>query len=267
MKREQRYGIKSLAKDFPNDDVCLDFLFDAQHTRQCSCGGSYKRIAGRKQYQCSKCRFQIAPTAGTIFHKSDTPLTVWFAAILSFSSSKSGKSAKELERELEVTYKTAWRMLHLIRKALGQNNGKLKGIVEMDTGYLGGISNRTKGVMKNKTVVMAAKERGGNIRAQVVADSTAQAHREFLAEYVEPASFLMTDQTNRLEKAAKGYERHTVNHSKGEHVRGAVHVNNIEAFFAHVKRSVKGTHKIISRESQNSSTVHYSHQTQKEHVQ
>ena len=134
MKRTNRYGIKSLRKDFPTDRACLEFIFDALHTRECSCGGEFVLREGRRQYQCSKCRFHIAPTASTLFHKSDTPLTLWFGAILAFSNAKSGISAKELERQLEVTYKTAWRMLHLIRKALKQE-GKLSGDVEMDTAY------------------------------------------------------------------------------------------------------------------------------------
>ena len=139
-KREQRYGIKSLQKDFPTEAKVLEFLFDAQHSRECSCGGSYSLKSGRRQFQCSKCRYQIAPTANTLFHKSDTPLTLWFKAILTFSNAKSGISAKEMERQLEVTYKTAWRMLHLIRKALEQD-GKLSGDVEMDTAYFGGKKN------------------------------------------------------------------------------------------------------------------------------
>lgn len=253
MKREQRYGITSLGKDFPSEDACLEFIFDAQHSRECSCGGTYKRIAGRKQYQCSKCRFQIAPTANTIFHKSDTPLTLWFKAILAFSNAKSSLSAKQLERELEVTYKTAWRMLTLIRKALGQN-GKLKGIVEMDTGFLGGKRVSGKGnkgqaaVMANKTIVMAAKERGGTMRAVVVSSASSDAHKTFLNENIEQGSFLMTDGANQLHQASKGYERFSVSHKKGEYVRGPVHVNNIEAFFSHVKRSVKGVHKHISKQ-------------------
>ncbi len=244
MKRDSRYGARSLEKDFPTDKACLEFIFNVQHTTACSCGGTYKRITGRKQYQCSQCRFQIAPTAGTIFHKSDTPLTLWFKAILAFSNAKSSISAKQLERELEVTYKTAWRMLMLIRKALGKK-GKLSGIVEIDAGYLGG--RKSKKPMSNKTVVIAAKERGGNIMASVVPDSTAITHEKFLKENVEKGSYLLSDQTHALRHRTQGYEHHTVNHSKGEYVNGPVHVNNVEAFFAHVKRSVKGVHKAISR--------------------
>ena len=115
---KDKYGLTSLRKQFPNDDACLEFIFHALHTQECSCGGVYKRKEGRRQWQCSQCRNQIAPTAGTIFHKSNTPLTMWFHAVMVFSNAKSGISAKTIQRDLEVTYKTAWRILHLIRKAL-----------------------------------------------------------------------------------------------------------------------------------------------------
>lgn len=174
MKRAERYGVKSLQKDFPTEEVCLDFIFDAQHSRECSCGGHYTKVKGRKQFQCSKCRFQIAPTADTIFHKSDTPLTVWFRAILAFSNAKSSISAKQLERDLEVTYKTAWRISLLVRQALVQSHNKLKGVVEIDVGFLGGV-NKEKRRMANKTTVMAAVERGGEFRAHVVPDASRKA--------------------------------------------------------------------------------------------
>lgn len=126
LKSKTKYGLAQLRKDFPNNQKCLQFAFDALHSRECSCGGVYAPVKGRKQFYCSKCRFQIAPLAGTIFHKSDTPLTLWWHALWVFSNAKSGVSAKEMERQLAVTYKTAWRMLHLIRKAL-QQDGKLSG--------------------------------------------------------------------------------------------------------------------------------------------
>lgn len=249
MKRAERYGTQSLHKDFPTDDVCLDFLFDAQHSRECSCEGTYKRVKGRKQYQCSKCRKQIAPTAGTIFHKSDTPLTLWFKAILAFSNAKSGISAKQMERELEVGYKTAWRILMLIRKALGGRKDLLNGIVEIDVGYLGGMRSRKRNRHGNKTTIMAAKQRNGEVRAMVVPDATADTHSAFLEDNVKNGSFLMSDQTTALnKKRTKNYDHYTVNHDKGEYVRGPVHTNSVEGFFAHVKRSVKGVHKTISKQ-------------------
>ena len=118
MTKETRYGLTSLKRDFPNEEACLQFVFDSQHTRKCSCGGQYHLIKGRKQFQCSKCRFQIAPCSNTIFHKSATPLSLWFHAIWIFSNAKSGISALEMQRQLEVNYKCAWRILSLIRKSL-----------------------------------------------------------------------------------------------------------------------------------------------------
>jgi len=252
-KRENRYGIKSLEKDFTTDEDCLEFIFDAQHSRKCSCGGSYSLKAGRRQFQCSKCRFQIAPTAYTLFHKSDTPLTLWFKAILTFSNAKSGISAKEMERQLEVTYKTAWRILHLIRKALEQD-GKLSGDVEMDSAFFGGRfksgkdNARQKEAIAAKTVVMGAVQRGGKARLLIVPDNKAKTHGDFLNEMIDPqGTRLLTDKTNRLDKVAIGFNRHSVDHGRGEYVRGDVHANTIEGFWSHIKRSITGTHKVVSK--------------------
>lgn len=252
--KSKKYGIISLRKQFPNEDAILDFIFKARHTEECSCGGTYSRLKGRKQYQCSQCRYQIAPTAGTIFHKSDTPLSLWFHAIMVFSNAKSGMSALALQRDLEVTYKTAWRMLRLIRKALKQNNNKLSGDVEIDGSYFGGHFpsgpyniNRSAAV-KAKSAVMGAVQRGGNMRVQIVKDMSAEAHGKFLEKHVEKVGTrLMTDKTNRLDKVAVGFNRHAVDHHRKELVRGDVHVNTIETFWSHVKRSIGGTHKVVSK--------------------
>lgn len=248
-----KYGLKQFKKDFPNDQACLQFAFDTLHSKECDCGGEYRAVEGRKQFYCSKCRYQIAPLADTIMHKSDTPLTLWFHALWVFSNAKSGISAKELERQLAVTYKTAWRILHLIRKALKQD-GKLTGDVEMDTAYFGGrfksgkYNEKQKEAIAAKAVVMGAIERGGKARLLVVPDSTAKTHGDFLAETVSPnAERLMTDKTNRLDNVAKGFNRLSVDHGRGEFVRGDVHANTIDAFWSHIKRSITGTHKVVSK--------------------
>lgn len=252
MAKTDKYTIKNLQQQFPSDDVCLDFLFDALHSRECSCGGTYSRVKGRKQYQCSKCRFQIAPTAGTIFHKSATPLTTWFYALFVFSNAKSGISAKELERQIGVTYKCAWRMLKQIRRALGQDKDKLGGDVEFDTAYFGGVKNAGKNnhnlsnAVKAKGVVMGAYERGGKFKATVVPNSTAVAHHAFLTTNIEKGSRLLTDNTKHI--VTEGYFREKVTHSKKEYARGDVHVNNVEVFWGHAKRSIRGTYKAISRD-------------------
>ena len=252
MARADRYTITDLQKQFPSTDACLDFIFNALHSTDCSCGGTYSRIGGRKQYQCSKCRFQIAPTAGTIFHKSATPLPTWFFALFVFSNAKSGISAMELQRQIGVTYKCAWRMLKQIRKALGQDTNRLRGDVEFDVAFFGGKQKagkdnvRLSEVMKTKGIVMGAVQRGGNMRALVVVGDTTASHTEFIEGNIEKGSRLLTDSTQRIH--VEGYTREKVLHKRKEYVRGDVHVNNIEVFWGHVKRSLKGTHKAISRD-------------------
>ncbi len=254
MSKETKYGIKNLQSDFPDDAACLEFIFEALHSKECSCGGTYAPLVGRKQYQCSKCRFQIAPCAGTIFHKSDTPLTLWFHAIWIFSNAKSGISSREMERQLNVTYKTAWRILHLIRKALPQSNDKLSGNVEMDSAYFGGrkkggkYNRDQKQALAAKAVVMGAVERNGRVRALVVPDNTALTHKAFMdAHIAKDPTRLMTDQSNRYNNIA-GYFRQAVNHAQKEYARGDVYIATIETFWSHVKTSIRGTHKAISKE-------------------
>lgn len=250
---KKKYGIISLRKQFPSDEKCLDFIFDTLHSRTCTCGGTYKRRAGRKSYQCGKCRAHISPTVGTVFHKSDTPLTTWFHAIMVFSNAKSGMSALALQRDIETTYKCAWRMLRLIRRALEQSDEPLIGDVEMDGGYMGGRFRSGKGnarqseAIKAKSAVMAAVERGGRMRAHIVSDFSSATTKSFLDKHVSTSARLMTDKSRTYEKVARGYDRHFVNHHRGEYVRGDVHVNSIEGFWAHVKRSIKGTHKVVSK--------------------
>lgn len=256
--KNNKYGITSLRKQFPTDEACIEFMFDAMHKRTCSCGGTYSLMNNgtqkRRKFQCSKCRFKISPTAGTIFNKSDTPLVLWFHALLVFSNAKSGMSASALQRDLETTYKTAWRMLTLIRKALKQSGDKLSGDVEMDTGYFGGVfktgtyNKRQKEAMAAKSVVIAAIQRKGEARALVVPDSKSNTHTQFVLDNVDIDTRLITDKSRNYHQIGQGYERHTVNHKKGEYVRGDIYVNNVESFWAHVKRSIKGTHKAVSKQ-------------------
>ncbi len=257
MARINKYTIKDLKKQFPDDDVCLDFIFDANHSRTCSCGGAYKRVKNRKQFQCSKCRFQIAPTSGSIFHKSDTPLTDWFYALFIFSNAKSGISAKELERQLGVTYKCAWRMLKQIRKALAQDNDRLDGTVEMDVAYLGGRfrsgknNERQSEAFKAKTTIMGAVSRGGDLRLKVVPDASAQTINAFLEANVAPTAQLVTDDATTYIHAASDYNRAIIKH-KEKYANKGVHIKNIETIWGHIKRSLKGVQKGVSKQEMQS---------------
>lgn len=258
MHKEYKYGIPSLKRDFPTDEACLEYLFDLRHKRKCSCGGIYSLMRDRgklsRKFQCSKCRFKISPTASTVFHKSSTPLTLWFHAVLIFSNAKSGMSSQQMQRNLEVTYKCAYRILSHIRKALKQNDEKLKSDVEIDTGYLGGKGHAGKDneylsrVMAKKAVVIVAAERGGCVKAEVVPNNTSETMTSFIKRNIETKlTNTLTDSSKVYLKSDKTHDRYSVDHHKGEYVRGDIHINTVETFFAHLKRSIKGTFKSLSR--------------------
>jgi transposase-like protein len=132
-----RYTIKEFNEQFPNDDTCLEFVFHARYNDKVYCEICQKitnhyRRTGRKSYACEFCGNEIFPTAGTIFHKSPTPLRSWFYAMFLMSQTRCGISAKQLERELGVTYKTAWRMFKQIRSLMDEKSGKMNGRIEFE---------------------------------------------------------------------------------------------------------------------------------------
>ena len=137
-----KYTINEFRKDFPNDDACLDKILELRYgpdpvCPKCEKITKFHRIKGRKQYACQYCGHHIAPCVGTPFEKSSTSLSDWFYAMYLFTSTKHGVPAKELERQLGVTYKTAWRMGHKLRDLLADINGTpaLQGHVEADETY------------------------------------------------------------------------------------------------------------------------------------
>jgi transposase-like protein len=168
-----RYTVKDFNRDFETDEACLDFIFKMRYPggATCKCGANNKfyRIKKRKCYCCSDCGYQISPTAGTIFHKSETPLKSWLFAMFLISNSKNGVSAMELQRQLGVTYKTAWRMNHQIRKLMAGNKGKLMGIVEADETFIGGLS-KNMHKSKRKSVI---KGTGGANKTPIISESPA----------------------------------------------------------------------------------------------
>lgn len=144
---ESTHAAMDFIRDFPDDAACLEWLWrrhfaaDGSHAQcpKCDAQRKFHRILSRPSYSCDSCGHHVHPTAGTIFHKSSTSLRHWFYAVFLMSSTRCGISAKQLERELGVTYKTAWRMFHLIRNELmEQDDLPLSGDVEMEETYVGG---------------------------------------------------------------------------------------------------------------------------------
>lgn len=250
--RSMRYTHSQFMKDFPDEDTCLDTIFQERYgdvTICPRCGvidTKFYRVTGRKCYACMHCGYQLHPLAETIFHKSSTPLKSWFYAIYLFSVSKNGVAAKELERHLGVTYKTAHRMARQIRSLMSDTNGKISGNVEADETYMGGYRPYVKGQKDNKTPVLGVVERHGEVRAKVVDGANASTAIPFLRSNVEVNSAIITDDSRIYNRLKREYPHESVNHSAQEYVRGIVHTNTIEGFWGQMKRSIDGTYHSVS---------------------
>jgi transposase len=260
----QRYTLKDFEKQFPNDDVCLEWLKNYLYPNGIFCETCQKvtmhhKVASRKSYSCDYCGHHVHPTADTIYHKSSTPLRLWFYAIYLMASTRCGISAKQLERELGVTYKTAWRMFHQIRSMLSDGNTKLSGIVEADETWIGGDAKymhqakRDKlemrpGSPKHKTPVFGMVERDGKVRAQPVERLKGSNLIPLLRENIEKGSTLYTDDARPFDLLYGSFSHETINHSAREYVRGDVHTNSMEGFWSLLKGGIKGVYKHVGKD-------------------
>lgn len=247
--------LKQFLARFPSDDSCLDHLMAARYGKRhgCSkCGrtANFHRVKARRCYECDFCGHQVYPTAGTPFQSTRTSLRDWFTVMFMFCASRNGVSAKEVQRTIGVTYKTAWRMCNLIRQYMGYVDGDAPlggqggGIVEADKMFFGGHDPIGQ---DDKVIVLGATERGGETITAVLPTRRAKHVLPKIMTWVRPGTRIATDDATVFrELADNGYRHGTVNHSAGEYVRGQVHTNTIEAFWSHVKRSIKGTYVNVS---------------------
>jgi transposase-like protein len=246
-----KYTIKDFNKQFKSDAACLDFIYHQRFPEgatcfQCGKKDHFHPVSGRRSYACM-CGEQIYPTVGTIFHKSTTSLKTWFFAMFLMTCSKNGVSAKELERQLGVTYKCAWRMAHQILQLLKEERIELSGIVESDETFIGGRTTMDKKTA-NKTPVMGMLERQGNVVAKVVPDVKAESILPHIEKTVLPQSTIVTDEwKGYLRLKHRDFKHETVHHKSKEWVRGIFHTNSIEGFWSQLKRSINGTFHHVSR--------------------
>lgn len=258
-----RYTINQFRKDYPNDDTCLEMIFKLRYAAmpccpQCSQATTFKRIAGRRAYQCSDkdCQYQLYPTAGTVFEKTRTSLVDWFYVIYLMGSTRNGVSAKEIERQLGVTYKCAWRMGHQIRTlmAAGGLGAMLSGTVEVDECYIGGnpknkhankqADNLGRGIKKQPLVSIL--QRGGQVRSFVVDNVGSGGIYKIITENVEKGSRLITDGFTSYKWVGMQYDHVPVKHNNDRITLGDKHTNTVEGFFSHLKRTISGTHIHVS---------------------
>ncbi len=248
--------ITQFFKQFPDDETCLQHLFDVRFGQghvcsSCKRPSNWYRIKAERAYSCQWCGHHLHPTVGTPFEKSRTSLQLWFYAIWLFTTTRNGVAAKELQRQLGVTYKTAWRMAGLIREHMADvdGDGKLGGVwqaVEIDETYVGGArkgGKRGRGA-DGKTVILGMMD-DDEVITKVVPNVKRATH---INEVVKKGSLVNTDELRSYNSLPDhGYRYITVNHGAGQYVgtMGAT-VNGMEGFWSQLKRTINGTHIHVS---------------------
>ncbi|MFN0152803.1 MAG: IS1595 family transposase [Gaiella sp.] len=257
----QEMNLPELIERFGSEDKCHAYLEELRWPDGVECprceSTSISRIVKRRQYDCDGCRYQFSVRVGTIFQDSKLPLWKWFLAVYMMGESKKSVSANQLKRMLNVSYKTAWYLCHRIRHAMQDEGASyLTGIVEADETYvggkLGGFNDRKESARHrrdNKTVVLGAIQRGGEVRLRVAPDASSASIKGFLADVVAPdADAIYTDSHRSYRGIADGDTRHEyVDHSADEWVRGDVHTNTVESVWSLFDRSVIGAYHKLSK--------------------
>lgn len=246
---------------FPTEDSCLEHLMrtrfgDRHDCSKCGKSAHYYRVSTRRAYSCEHCGFQIYPTADTPFHRTRTSLRDWFYVMFLFTTSRSGVAAKEVQRQIGVTYKTAWRMCHEIRKYMTMIDGddSIGGEdsdVEIDETLIGGATTG-KGSgrhLSNKITVLGMLERGGDVITKIIPNVKKSTILPVVAENVEQGGTVHTDYLGSyVSLRDMGFEHNRVNHNAGQYVsKSGSHVQSIEGFWSQLKRGINGTHVHVSR--------------------
>ena len=208
------------------------------------------RIKKRAQFDCDSCRYQFSVRVGTVLQDSKLPLWKWFMTAYLMIESKKGISSNQIKRMIGVSYKTAWFLTHRIRAAMQVARvDQLSGIVEVDETYVGGkVRGRGRGYRGNKTMVLGAIERGGDVRLRVDKRNDRLTLHRFIASEIDGgAEAIFTDEWPAYGDIADDDTRHeTVSHRANEWVRGDVHTNTVESVWSLLKRSIIGSYHQLS---------------------
>lgn len=256
-------NLLNLLTYFKDEQVCLDYLETIRWNGSLEC--PYKDCGGDKiyrcenhKYKCAKCKRVYSVKVGTIFEGSKLPMQKWYAGIYLITAHKKGISSLQLSRDLSITQKSAWFVLHRVRYALGLQAGeeKLKGIIEADETFMGGLeenkhkSKRTEGnqgrSVKTKSAVAGVIERGGELRAKKIESTKGYHLKPFVIQNTEFGSRLMTDEHLGYSGLNALFKHSRVNHGQEKYVVGDCHTNSMEGFWSLLKRGVNGIYHSVS---------------------
>lgn len=249
-----------LMEAFPNEQACVDHLRsirwrDGEFCPHCQSNKIY-HFSDRKTFKCGECRQRFSIKVGTIFEDTKLPLRKWFMAIWMISNHPKGIASTTLAKDLKITQKSAWFVLHRLRHAARTPsfNAPLKGTVESDTTYIGGkeknkhMSKRRKGAQggAGKEILLGMVENEGELRIVHTDSRQTSSTQDILIPNVEQGSTLVTDEGREFKGFERDFNRVTINHSAGEYARDGFHTNTIESVWALLKRQIVGIHHWVS---------------------
>ena len=260
-KKQQFETLMQMMSAFPDEQTAIDHFTAIRWKAGAYCPtcGSTKiyHFADRRTHKCGDCRKRFSIKVGTIFEDSKIGLRQWMMAIWLITSHKKGIASTQLAKDIGVTQKTAWFMLHRLRYAAQTKsfNRPLTGEIEADETFIGGKEKnkhawqRTGGKQggAGKAIVLGMLERDGELRTGTTRDLSARNIQGAVRAHVEPGSLILTDEHTSFRGLARDFVHHTVNHSAGEYVRKFyIHTNGIESVWALFKRQIIGTHHYLS---------------------
>jgi transposase-like protein len=254
MKDKITISTFQFAQMFPDTETARKYLEGRLWPEGVVCPFCQKkdRIAARKGgfYRCNACLQDFTVRTGTIFERSHVPLNKWLYAMYLLLTSRKGISSLQLSKELGITQKSAWFLLHRLREACGDDMATLQGIIEVDETFIGGKeTNRhankklySKGT-QDKQAVLGMRERGGKAVARPIPNRTAEVLTGQIKKHVWGGSTVHTDDHAGYNDLDPRYFQHeSVNHRAKEYVRGSVHTNGIESVWAVLKRGIYGVY-------------------------